>query len=72
DGLISVGEFAEYVAEGATGAGMSEDRVIACSDNVQTLEKIKQWLHKGDLLLVKGSRGMKMERIIEGLKESLH
>lgn len=71
DGLISVGEFAEYVAEGATGAGMSGDRVIVCRDNVQTLEKIKEWLHKGDLLLVKGSRGMKMERIIEGLKESL-
>lgn len=72
DGLISVGEFAKYVAEGATGAGMSEDRVIACRDNVQTLETVKQWIHKGDLLLVKGSRGMKMERIIEGLKESLH
>jgi len=72
DGLISVGEFAEYVAEGATSAGMSEDRVITCRDNVQTLEKIKQWLHQGDMLLVKGSRGMKMERIIEGLKESLH
>ncbi|MBI5096933.1 MAG: hypothetical protein HZB32_04745 [Nitrospirae bacterium] len=51
---------------------MSEDRVITCRDNAQTLEKIKQWLHQGDMLLVKGSRGMKMERIIEGLKESLH
>lgn len=72
DGLISVGEFADYVADGAINAGMAEDRVATYKDYSQTVEKIKQWLNRGDILLVKGSRGMKMERIVEGLKESLH
>ena len=71
DGLIAVGGFADYVADGAIGAGMNEDNVQTCMDYTETLEKIKQWLKKGDILLVKGSRGMKMEKIIEGLKESL-
>ena len=72
DGVIAVGGFADNVADGAIGAGMDEDKVLTCRDYIQTLEKIKQWLHKGDILLVKGSRGMRMERIVEGLKESLH
>jgi len=72
DGLISIGEFARYVAEGAIDAGMIEDRVVTCRDYVEAVENIKKWVYKGDTLLVKGSRGMKMERIIEGLKERLH
>ena len=71
DGLIAVGEFAGYVAEGAAEAGMSENNVKAFNDYPQTLEQIKEWITAGDIVLVKGSRGMKMERIVEGLKESI-
>ncbi|MCC6543370.1 MAG: UDP-N-acetylmuramoyl-tripeptide--D-alanyl-D-alanine ligase [Nitrospirae bacterium] len=72
DGLISVGEFAGYVAEGAVEAGMSENNVKAFNDYPHTLEQIKEWITTGDIVLVKGSRGMKMERIVEGLRESLN
>ena len=71
EGLIAIGEFADNVAEGAIDAGMRENRVRTFNDYPQTLEQIKEWLNAGDILLVKGSRGMKMERIVEGLKESL-
>jgi len=71
DGLIAVGEFAGYVAEGAAEAGMNENNVKAFNDYPQTLEQIKEWITTGDIVLVKGSRGMKMERIVEGLRESL-
>lgn len=71
DGLIAVGDFAGYVAEGAVEAGMNEHYVKAFNDYPQTLEQIKEWITTGDIVLVKGSRGMKMERIVEGLKESL-
>lgn len=71
DGLIAVGEFAEYIADGAVEAGMSENKVLTSGNYAETLESIKQRLNKGDVLLVKGSRGMKMERIVEGLKETL-
>lgn len=72
DGLIAVGDFADYVADGAIDAGMHEDKVLTFRDYTKIVEKIKQWLKRGDILLVKGSRGMKMERIVEGLKESIH
>ncbi|MCC7202699.1 MAG: UDP-N-acetylmuramoyl-tripeptide--D-alanyl-D-alanine ligase [Nitrospirae bacterium] len=71
DGLIAVGEFAGYVAEGASEAGMNEEQVKVFNDYPQTLEQIKEWISAGDVVLVKGSRGMKMERIVEGLKESI-
>src|SRR3990170_1263832 len=71
DGLIAVGEFAGYVAEGAAEAGMNENNIKAFNDYPQTLEQIKEWITVGDIVLVKGSRRMKMERIVEGLKESI-
>ena len=45
--------------------------VRAFNDYPQTLEQIKEWIAEGDIILVKGSRGMRMERIVEGLKESI-
>lgn len=72
DGLIAVGELAAYIADGAAAAGMDENRILTFNDYTETLEKITQWLNRGDVLLVKGSRGMKMERIVEGLKETLN
>lgn len=71
DGLIAVGNYAGYVAEGASEAGMNEGRIKAFTDYPQTLEQIREWITTGDIVLVKGSRGMKMERIVEGLKESI-
>lgn len=71
DGLLAIGEFAENVADGAISAGMDENKVMAYKDFARTLEKIRLWLNAGDILLVKGSRGMKMERIVEGLRETL-
>ncbi len=71
DGLIAVGEFSGYVAEGAAEAGMNENKVREFNDYPQTLEQIKEWITEGDIILVKGSRGMRMERIVEGLRESL-
>lgn len=72
DGLIAVGELAAYIADGAAAAGMDENRILTFNDYAETLDKITQWLNRGDVLLVKGSRGMKMERIVEGLKETLN
>ena len=46
-------------------------KVKAFHDYPQTLEQIKEWITAGDIVLVKGSRGMKMERIVEGLRESI-
>lgn len=67
--LIAVGSHAEEMAAGARRAGLASSRTYALADAEEALPLVKSFLRKGDLVLVKGSRGMKMERITEGLKE---
>jgi UDP-N-acetylmuramoyl-tripeptide--D-alanyl-D-alanine ligase len=67
--LILKGEFNVHVAEGAIDAGMNaEDIYVAVSDD-EIIEYIKTVKAAGDALLVKGSRGMKMDLIVERLKK---
>ncbi len=65
DRLICVGRWAEQVAEGARLSGMTQDAISTCPD-VETV-CLSGLLFPGDHLLIKGSRGMKMERILSAL-----
>ncbi len=63
--LITVGELARIMAKGAENAGM---RVYPCVDHDQALQVLKKLpLDKNWSILVKGSRGMKMEIIVHAL-----
>ncbi len=65
--LYVTGQFAESVAAGARDEDMnSRDIFVGAKDEI--LEGIKGWLGPGDWILVKGSRGMRMEEIVEKLK----
>ncbi|MBU4067161.1 MAG: UDP-N-acetylmuramoyl-tripeptide--D-alanyl-D-alanine ligase, partial [Proteobacteria bacterium] len=65
--LYITGEFAEAVANGAIGEDKnSMDIFIGSKEEI--LEDLKKWLLPGDWVLVKGSRAMGMEKIVEGLK----
>lgn len=66
--LIAVGPHSKDVAAGARRAGLASSHAYALADVEEALPLLKSLLRKGDLVLVKGSRGMKMERITEGLK----
>ncbi|MGI6587541.1 MAG: UDP-N-acetylmuramoyl-tripeptide--D-alanyl-D-alanine ligase [Peptococcia bacterium] len=65
--LITVGKLGEIIAQGAREAGMNADRVYSCQNNVQALSYLKKIKQAGDIVLVKGSRGVKMEEIVAGL-----
>lgn len=69
DVLVTIGEKSRAMAEGALEAGMSEDRVYSFADSEEAAEKIWSIIQEGDLILVKGSRGIKTERILERFKE---
>ena len=67
DYLITVGNLAAAAAEGAVQAGMTWDRVFPCTEHAVALKILKGLLLSGDVVLIKGSRGMKMETIVQEL-----
>lgn len=70
DALFSLGEHARVVVETAQEAGLDSDRTSAFRDLDALLQRLKSELQAGDVLLVKGSRGMKMERVVEWLSKA--
>ena len=69
DWLIAVGERAPLVIEGARKAGMEPARSLVASGTAAATSFIRECLGKNDWVLVKGSRHMKLERVVEALRE---
>jgi UDP-N-acetylmuramoyl-tripeptide--D-alanyl-D-alanine ligase len=69
DQLITVGNRAQWIANEARLAGMSEDQVVALKDSQEAIDYLQDWVGENDVVLVKGSRGMKMDLIVAGLEE---
>jgi UDP-N-acetylmuramoyl-tripeptide--D-alanyl-D-alanine ligase len=78
DRLLLKGEFASATAAGALKTGMPSDAVIRFQDDGEAADFVQSYLHDGDWALVKGSRRMKMEQIVQhivhiiGLRENLN
>ena len=66
DNVVAIGESAEKIAEGAAGR---EPKVVYYKNKEEFFRDIDRFAGIGDIILVKGSRGMKMEQIVERLKE---
>jgi UDP-N-acetylmuramoyl-tripeptide--D-alanyl-D-alanine ligase len=60
------GDFAEQVIAGACEAGLIPENAAAGSRE-EILADLVLWLKPGDWILVKGSRGMAMEKVVHGL-----
>ena len=67
DKLFITGEYASAVASGAADARMKPEAIFKGSRD-EILEALKASLRPGDWILVKGSRGARMDIIVEGLK----
>lgn len=68
DRVIAVGAHAAAVAAGARRRGMDASCLGACSDLETALVLLDLWLEPDDAVLVKGSRGMRMERVVAHLR----
>jgi UDP-N-acetylmuramoyl-tripeptide--D-alanyl-D-alanine ligase len=67
DWIIGVQGHAVEIVEGAVAAGHARARTKFFAGSEEAAQFIAEFLAPGDLLLVKGSRGVKMERIVERL-----
>jgi len=67
DKLFTVGKLGKLIAVGAKQKKMN--RVSSFMTNKEALNGIKGQIKRNDVILIKGSRGMKMEEIAEGLKK---
>lgn len=65
--LIVVGQRAKAVKEGALENGMNPENIFEFLDSNEAGNFIKTFAQKDDLILVKGSQGMRMERIVEAI-----
>jgi UDP-N-acetylmuramoyl-tripeptide--D-alanyl-D-alanine ligase len=66
--LLAVGAFAAEVAGGARAAGLSPSAIATAPDAEAAAALLAAWLRPGDLLLLKGSRGVRLERVLERLR----
>ncbi len=67
DGLVAVGRHAGDVLAGARVAGMQFEQMAHCDELDVVGTVLDCWLEPGDVVLVKGSRAMRMERVVERL-----
>jgi UDP-N-acetylmuramoyl-tripeptide--D-alanyl-D-alanine ligase len=69
DGLP--GGAAEAIAAGARAAGLAPDRVLAVPDAEAAVSVLRGRLAPGDVVLIKASRGVALERAVDGLVDVL-
>jgi UDP-N-acetylmuramoyl-tripeptide--D-alanyl-D-alanine ligase len=67
DVLIAVGRLGRIIGESALRWGMDPERVHVEEDNTAATQLLERLVGEGDVILVKGSRGMKMEEIVNAL-----
>jgi UDP-N-acetylmuramoyl-tripeptide--D-alanyl-D-alanine ligase len=71
DRLYLYGTLNSFCAEGALAAGMPQDSVIQGLSHGEIAADIQRRAGAGDFVLLKGSRGMKMEKVAETLRTTL-
>lgn len=67
DLLCAYGEDARHYVSGALAAGMKREAARHFGSKEEIGVFLKAWLKKGDVVLVKGSRSMKMEEVTDAL-----
>ena len=67
DVLVAVGPLAAHIAEGAAAAGLAASAIHRFPDSGAAATAVAAIVRDGDLVLVKGSRGMRTETIVAAL-----
>ncbi len=69
DILVTVGPRGRIIGETALRWGMPPDRVHILEDNAAAIRLLEGLMQEGDVVLIKGSRAMRMEEIVNALSQ---
>lgn len=67
DFLITVGKLSQFIGKGAEERGMSSDQTFYCGDREEALFILHRLLEEGDVVLVKASRKLELDKLVEEL-----
>ena len=69
DTLVTVGKLGEIIAKTAAESGLNDKHIHSFEDNQGVIQFLNQNLTDKDVVLVKGSRGMQMDKIVAALED---
>ncbi len=69
DVLITVGPRAKFIAEKAKAEGLSENNIYVFESATEVCENINGIIKEGDLILVKASRGIGLDKVVECVRK---
>jgi len=67
--LVTVGKRARWIGEEAVRAGLPKSRLTKLKDSQAAVEHLRGRIGAGDVVLVKGSRGVQMDLIVSALEQ---
>ena len=68
DVLATVGPRAKFIAESAQEAGLRRSKIFSYDTADEALKPVQDLIRKGDLILVKGSHAMELDKVVEEIK----
>jgi UDP-N-acetylmuramoyl-tripeptide--D-alanyl-D-alanine ligase len=71
DLLVVVGDGATGIADGAVAAGLAPAKIVRAADRDAALEAVRPRLRDGDVVLVKASRGIALDVLVDALRAEL-
>lgn len=63
--LFAIGPRSKFVSEEAIEVGMPKENIFNFSESKEAIQSLKALIKEGDLVFIKGSQLMRMERIVE-------
>ncbi len=64
-GLITVGALGKIIAEAALAKGLNAAKIYACADHDEAARVLRAQTNPADTVLLKASRGQRLERVLE-------
>ncbi|HBA83521.1 MAG TPA: UDP-N-acetylmuramoyl-tripeptide--D-alanyl-D-alanine ligase [Verrucomicrobia bacterium] len=70
-GVLAVGQLGQLIAEGARTEGATDLEVVVCGNCAEAAAQLAERLRPGDALLLKASRGERLEEVLKELEKRL-